>query len=346
MSIFDAIDTGDMNEVMRLLNTDPSLLEGVNDHHQGYTPAIYAARTGRLEMVKVLDKKGANIYAASHYGTTALHLAASQGHKEMVAYLLDKCANPFFSSDTGSTALMFAARNGHVRVALLLLEHVGIQGLEARDDSGHTALFLASRGGHEEMVAHLLRQGARADTRNIVNKSALRGAVEGGHLGVVKLLVDKLGSEALQERNGEGRSLLHCAADMRHEDIVVYLLANGLRPNMSNMRSNRGETALMCGARSPSIKVMRRLLRHMGAQSSLGGQGLDERDNDGKAALHWAVCRNQPANVRALLVAGADPTIMDNNGKTPRECVEFSLRTESAAVFKVGAPRNIDWITK
>jgi ankyrin repeat protein len=343
MSMFDAIRSGDANEVMRLLNRDPSLLEAANVSRGmgGYRikPLIQSAEAGQLEIVKLLTDEGADLHVRTYDGWTALHSAAANDHKEVVAYLLDNGASPVLVSNDGSTALIIAAKHGHVRVALLLLEHMEEEGLEARDDGGHTALFWAARGGHEELVAHLLRQGARADIRDIANTSILRGAVQGGNLGVVKLLVDKLGSEALQERNGEGQSLLHCAVEMRREDIGLYLLANGVRPNMSNMRSNRGEAALMCGARNHPIKVMWMLLRHM------GGQGLDERDNGGKTALHWAVCRNQPENVRALLMAGADPTIEDNNGRTSRECVEM-WAIEGAAVFKVGARRNVDPITR
>jgi ankyrin repeat protein len=337
MPIFMAISLGNANEVMRLLNTDPSLLEaaGMPWDMKGIrmTPLIHAASAGRLEIVKLLIGKGVDIHATASHAQTALHLAATHGHEEVVAYLLEHGAQTGHQDVFGDTPLMSAVRMGRPRGALLLLEHMGGQGLEASCPyGGYTALHRAVHQGCMDLVAALLNHGARADTTSRDGTSALQTAVRSGHLGVVRLLVDKLGSEALQVRDAGGRSLLHAVMQEGREELVGYLLSNGLTPSM---RDNRRETALMCGARSRSIRVMWRLLGHM------GGKGLDERDNDGKTALHWAVCRYQPENVRALLVAGADPTIVDNDGETPRQCTEGSIRSETAAVFKVGARRNV-----
>jgi cytohesin len=331
--MFKAIDSGDTNEVMRLLETDPSLLEGADMSEDGWgaqmTPLIHAAAADQLEIVTLLTGKGADFHATAHFGQTALHFAAALGREEVLIYLLGHGASSNHQDQRSYTPLMLAVGNGHTRVVQLLLEHMGGQGLEAVSDyEGRTALHWAVYGGYEDMVTFLLDHEAWADTTDRHGKSALRSAVDKGHMGVVRLLVAKLGLEALQVRDAGGRSLLHAAFKKGREDLVDYLLRNGLTPSM---RDNRGETALMCGARNPSIKVMWRLLGHM------GGQGLDERDDDGKTALHWAVCRNQPENVRALLVAGADPTLVDNDGKTPRQWANRGHQHQCEDIFRVSA---------
>jgi ankyrin repeat protein len=129
MSMFDAIRSGDANEVMRLLNTDPSLLEGVDMSRRmwgtGLTPLIHAADLGQLEIVKLLTAKGADIHATTSRARTALHLATTWGREEVVAHLLENGARMSDRDDGGNTPLMLAARIGGPRVALRLLEHMG-----------------------------------------------------------------------------------------------------------------------------------------------------------------------------------------------------------------------------
>jgi ankyrin len=344
MSIVEAIDSGDVNEVVRMLGEHPMLLEA-STGLSGGAPLIYAAARGKLEILKVLIGKGANIHATTtNADKTALHFAARGGHEEVAAYLLENGAQVEQQDRGHYTPLMYASEEGHVRVVLLLLEHMGgqAQGLEVTDAwySGRTALHWAVAGGHEEVVTALLRHGARADTRDRSGKSAIMTSLLGGELKIMGLLVDHLGTQALQERDGEGRSLLHIAIGRencyRREDAVPYLLSEGLVPNL---RDNQGETALMYAAMGistgPDMEIMQTLLDYM------GGEGLDERNNEGWTALHFAVNHGRPANVRALLVAGADPTIMDNQGRTPREIEGVRYQNQCAASFSVSKKRTV-----
>jgi ankyrin repeat protein len=341
MSIVEAIDSGDVNEVMRMLEEDPTLLE-VSTGLWGGTPLLSAVARGKLEMVKLLIGTGANIHATTmDIGKTALHFAAERGHEEVAAYLLENGAQVEQQDSQSYTPLMLASERGHIRVVLLLLEHMGgqVQGLEAMDASwfsGRTALHWAVARGHEEVVTALLRHGARADTRDRSGRSAIMTTLDQGDVKIMGLLVDNLGTQALQERDGQGRSLLHIAVGQkkgyrrRREDVVPYLLSQGLVPNL---RDNQGETALMYAARGistgPDMEIMETLLDYM------GGEGLDERDNAGWTALHFAVHHGRPANVRALLVAGADPTIMDNQGRVSREIEAVRYQKQCAASFSV-----------
>jgi ankyrin repeat protein len=339
MEMFKAIESGDVDGVLRLLNADPTLLEKVAYGYWG-TPLVHAAYWGQLALVKVLTAKGANIHATSSTGgQTALHYAAREGREELVGFLLDNGARLGAQDAGGCTPLMLASMGGHARVVLLLLEHMGGQGLEAQSTQGLTALEVAMRCGHEEVVAHLLEHGARTDIVRQYRGSIVRIALFLDRVGVMKVLVDHLGPHVLQERDQEGRSLLHVAVAWRRDDGVAYLLGRGLLPSITD---NHGMTPLMyCarvednkirvyGTRSESKWMMRRLLSHTGRDE------LDAKDFvEGKTALHWAVDFEKDADVRALLLAGADPTIVDNYGHTARELAEDDPLNNAAPVFKV-----------
>jgi ankyrin repeat protein len=341
--LLEAVDAGDEETVMRVLNAYPEAYqEGgclfgniLLCERDRVTLLMRAALVGHLEVLKLLACRGGAINALSHLDRTALYYAAQEGHEEVVAYLLSNGADPMRLDEFGCTPLVSASMRGHLGVVLLLLEHMGEQGLEARDhEDGHTALHWAVWQGHEEVVAHLLRHGARADTMSSSGKSTLRAAVSHGHVGVVRLLVNHLGPQALQEADVQGRTLLHLAVHMSHEDVTTFLLRKGLR---TDARDNRGDTPLLVSAMRGPLAVMLRVLEHM------DGQGLDLGDNYGRTALHLAVIGHCPENVLALLLAGADYTIMDVRGATAHAMAEVEAGDEGfgfpecAHVFRVSA---------
>jgi ankyrin repeat protein len=326
MDLFRAIDLANEDEVMRLLDAEPTLVGKVECGFSG-TPLVRAAFNGQLDMVKLLTQRGASIHATSRVGRTALHYAAEQGHEEVVVYLLDNGADSMHQDTSGYTPLVRASIGGRVRVVLLLLEHKGGEGVEAMTVYHmRTALHWAACGGYGEAVAHLLRYGAQTDTRDYMGWTALMHAVGGGHVGVVETLVDHMGPQALQQKDQGGRSLLHIAVQWGHAAMVVYLLSKGLSPIVTDAQ---WVTPLMYAAMSDSGGVLRRLLEHM------GGLGVDLRFGEGRTALHFAVHGRSPANVRALLLAGADPTIVDNKGRTPPALAEEKGFLECTAAFKV-----------
>lgn len=68
------------------------------------------------------------------------------------------------------------------------------------------------------------------------------------------------------------------------------------------------------------------------------GQGLDETDQSGRTALHYAMAQNTPDNVLALqtlLLAGANPTFVDEKGRTPRAKAEKNGFVACVSMFDV-----------
>jgi hypothetical protein len=181
--IFRAVSGGDVNEVARLLDAEPHLMEARDPDSNHYTPLMTAAGRAHVGLVTLLLERGADVNVGSEYGTTALHEAAAKGHEEVVSILLSHGADPGREDNTGTTPLLIASGRGHLGVVRQLLQVRG-HVLDYRE----TALWYACVCGHVEVARALLL--AKAD-HTIAAKMGLprrRAAEEDGHTESVALL--------------------------------------------------------------------------------------------------------------------------------------------------------------
>jgi ankyrin repeat protein len=101
-----------------------------------------------------------------------------------------------------------------------------------------------------------------------------------GHLSVVEKLVGVGEKQGLEERDTDGWSALHFAADSNHEEVVKFLASSGAKPNS---KDNRGMTPLMHASSRGQLCAVQKLVE-------VGGDsGLKIYDRDRKTALHHAL---------------------------------------------------------
>jgi ankyrin repeat protein len=237
--IFRAVEEGNEGEVTRLLDGDPALLERMDIMRN--RPLTEAARHGQLGVMRLLIQRGANVHGfVGFWARTALHYAAGGGHEEVVALLLTEGAHANVRDAWRRTPFMTACENGHLGVARVLVQHMGTQGLADRGGQGWTALHYAALGGHAEVLSYLLEQGADASIRNDAGRTPLIVAVDKGHVGAVRVLVQHTGTQALLQGDMEGKTALHLAAREGYEEVLRILLFAGADPTITD---SEGRTA-------------------------------------------------------------------------------------------------------
>jgi ankyrin repeat protein len=192
-------------------------------------------------------------------------------------------------------------------------------------------LFEAIERGHEDDVSRLLD----ADPNSLETKNhqglygpwyrPLEWAAFNGQLGMMRLLVER--GANVHATGHQGRTALFYAAAKGHEEMVAFLLSQGAQVDI---RAMDNETHLMAAAFHTHVGVVKMLLQHM------GGQGLNQTDREGRTALYNAAIRRGGEEViRILLLAGADPSIANNGGRTPLACAQLMRHGGSVAVFEV-----------
>ena len=154
VNLWEAAALGDVTRLQAVLTSEPA---GLHQHsHDGWTALHLAAHFGRLEAVRFLLARGADVHARSKndLDNHPLHAALAGRSAEVTRALLDAGADPNSAEHGGYTPLHQAAENGALAVIRLLLERGAVP--TPKDDQGRTPLDLAEAKGHAE-AAEILR---------------------------------------------------------------------------------------------------------------------------------------------------------------------------------------------
>ena len=101
-----------------------------------------------------------------------------------------------------------------------------------------------------------------------------------------------------------------CCAVTSHQPLVVSELLKIKRAN-PNTRTPEGMTPLVIAAVSGAVDITRILIDH--------GADLNIRAADGFSALMYAPSYDHVRVAIALIEAGANPELVDQNGRTARD---------------------------
>lgn len=210
-SLFAAIQGGELEQVRRLIEEDPSLIDATNAGEvaavlialysgepaiaelliaQGAQLDIFgAAATGRLERVReLLAEDPARANALAPDGFQPLGLAAFFGHGPVVELLLTQGAavNAASANAMRVMPLHAAVANQHLAIARTLIAHGA--DVNARQADDFTPLHGAAQNGQLAMVELLLAAGADKDAKKADGQTARASAQEQGYTAIAVLL--------------------------------------------------------------------------------------------------------------------------------------------------------------
>ncbi|MEX0676079.1 MAG: ankyrin repeat domain-containing protein, partial [Pirellulales bacterium] len=159
------------------------------------------------------------------------------------------------------------------------------------DYNGRAALHIAASGGHLKVMKLLIDHGADVNAKDRSRRSPLVEAAALLEPQAVKILLEagaELADSALEVASRNGRI-----------EAAKLLMEAGVRPD-----------AGMAGAASGGHSEILNLLLDKGAN-------VNVRLSDGSTPLHLAARSGGLNTVRLLLGRGADPNATDNKGETP-----------------------------
>lgn len=237
-----AIAKGDVNEVRRLLDADPHLVDVGNG--AGAAPLHRAAGLGDFDLVALLLDRGANVHA---------FLSAARGLSGL---------------GTDLQAIDLAVWHGRrpaerERIARLLLER----------GATHDLTVAAALGDIDRVRQILDADPQRIRDARPSGRRPLAAAIDSGHDEIARLLLDRGVDPTWPELAAPKGRALHVAASAGNVVMVELLLAHGADPNGDVESSGSPVTA----AATPEIRAI--LEAHGGVRDSYDAKWAEQDDD-------------------------------------------------------------------
>ncbi|XP_043697278.1 putative E3 ubiquitin-protein ligase XBAT31 [Telopea speciosissima] len=237
-----AVQIGDLDAVVALLERDPTLLHQSSVYDK-LSPLHIAAAYGQIEVMSFLLDRSVQPDILNRHKQTPLMMAAMHGKSSCVRKLLQAGANILmFDSANGRTCLHYAAYYGHSDClqAILSSAHSSpvaeswgfARFVNVRDDGGATPLHLAARQRRADCVHILLDSGALVCASSggfgCPGSTPLHLAARGGSLDCVRELL-AWGADRLQ-RDSSGRIPHGVALKYKHRACAALLNPSSAEP--------------------------------------------------------------------------------------------------------------------
>ena len=259
-------------------------------------PLLKAVKEGRLDELKALTAKGADVNIRTSSGSTLLMYAADGNEPEIVRHLLNHGADVNAKNGTNNTALIYASIKGHVGIVKELLKNKANP--NGKNITRGDALIYAVLNKKAEVVRVLLEHGAKLNEKYDAGKTALMIAIQEGSSDIAKLLIAHKTDVNAADR--DELTALMMACEKGNADVVETLLAAGAD---IDKKSKDGNTALSKAISANNVKLAGILVKN--------GGNMDRRE-----ALFSAVGAGNLEIVKLLLTKDADVNIRGFAGGT------------------------------
>ncbi|XP_021936634.1 ankyrin repeat and death domain-containing protein 1A-like isoform X5 [Zootermopsis nevadensis] len=270
----------------------------------GRAPIHWASSRGNTDIVEMLIAAKCDIEAKDKYGMRPILMAAWHGHKDAVQMLINCGANVLAVNKKHHTLLMCGSRNNRLDVVDFLLDTLEDIKVDAVDLEQQTALYHAALGGHVGIVRRLVEAGAKTESRNKLGRTPLHAACEKGHVEVVEFLLHN--DVDLDARDEDGDSPLHTAAENQQTHVVQLLLESGSQPDTE---SSKGFTPLHVASSKGCRGIIEALVQH--------GASVNHQSKNGNTPLHVACQANETQSAELLISKGADLNALNVRLQSP-----------------------------
>jgi len=295
-------------EILLKAGADPLAID-----ESGWNAMHWAASNGEIEIVKMLSVYKQLINTQTKDGKTPLMIAAEEGHPEVCESLLKDGANPLATDEDGLNAMHFAVTEGDVDIVRLLIAHKQL--IDSKTKDGSTPLMITAQEGLLGVCELLLKAGANPLATDEDGWNAMHLAASNGKINILKLLLaNKL---LVHSKTHQGDNPLILAAENGFLNGCESLLQAGANPLAVD---NEGQNAMHVAAENGKTEIVRMLLIHKPL--------IDSKTKIGNTPLIIAAQNGHLETCEALLTAGADPSVIDANGKNALQIAENAGKGE------------------
>ena len=296
----------------------------------GANALFEAVLTNDLTRAKaIVNCEYANVNIETAYGLSALMQAAILDHPRIAKMLLDKddAIVNLRSPISGWTALMYAAHNSNTDLASLLINYGA--DTDVVDKSGKTALDLAGN-----TATRLVINQAQRVPRSSGTYQPWRGPSSNPLLlPAFQHQITSIVFRPLSRNTNITDPVIACVI---HKAIPLMsaLLANGADCNVRNAAD--GLTPLMLASSKGLAETISLLVKQHSAK-------MEQRDQNGWTALHYAAASGKVGSTRQLLALGAEANARSNIGVTPLMLATMQGDEASMSALLSSGRADVNW---
>ncbi|KAL4883188.1 ankyrin repeat-containing domain protein [Aspergillus karnatakaensis] len=289
---------------------------GINHAGIEYTiPLFLAIGSAYDSTAEILIKsKNIDLDYKDIYGRTPLMWAISHNRLSIVTALLEAGADGNIPGPSGQTPLFEAAAAKKEAIVKLLLAHKSVDvnkpSIGSPNQEPQTPFSAAQASSSKEiLLAFLLRPDI--DPIHLCHQEE-KLFQKGADTLTTEILTTLLSKKRISPniQDPTGRTPLSHAAQQGSREKIRWLLSHGADPTLAD---NKARPPHFYAAAADAIPEFLALM-------ATGRFSLDTRDKMGQTPLFQAVRSGAFGMARYLLLKGADPNVVDENGDTPLLC--------------------------
>ncbi|CAG2059174.1 unnamed protein product, partial [Timema podura] len=287
----------------------------------GLPPLHRAARSGKIEVVKLAIREGADINLRDNKGLTALHHAVYSQEVDVLNVLLKMKAQCNIEDHKNRLPLHYAISKKSFAVVQCLVEGGSI--VNSPDDEGVTALHLTARNGKFDYIRYLLQNGADVNLPDSRGLTALHRSTRNGTIRNMMLLVSKGANLNAQDKSG--LNALHHASISGRLKVVEYLVEMGVDLDILD---RAGMTTFHHAVKHGRMEIVEFL-----AEKTGGRVDIHAVDGSGFSALHHAAKYGHLYLFQYLVNKDLDINLTDNKGFKAMHYAEINGHTKIVDFF-------------
>ncbi|KAK6532281.1 hypothetical protein TWF281_006472 [Arthrobotrys megalospora] len=283
----------------------PAVLEAGDKINR--TPVWVAAASGSIELVELLVKYGAELFAKNNFHRNAMHAAALFGHSQMILYLASAGFSVNDCDKNRYQPLQLAVQKNQYEAARTLIElGASVNGKNVHGWSSlEEAAFVSDNA--VEMVKLLLDNGADIESYDTDGVSILNRAVIAGNKEVVRELMGR--GARIDTKNKLGENVLHHCARFGRPEMLKWFIEAGMASEIDALDQGKGVPPLYFAVDEGRPLLVKALIKH--------GANVNIKSREGLwTPLRQSVRKGYLEITEILLNAGADPNAADNEGIT------------------------------